>query len=166
MVTKHTVVIILSSTQMSSQLHCTPEINIFYVNYVSREKKHKEICNHVQIRQVNKAFNIYSAFGFSWCTFLPGHWASSHQFSLCSSGPGHLGLLLLAGPLRGGGVSSSWTLLAFLQNYLKLKMMKRYLKNLPFHFLRKMKHQQFITYTLLSLHGKQLFCNNRLKADS
>ena len=41
MVTKHSVVIILSSTQMSSQLHYTPEINIFYVNYVSREKKHK-----------------------------------------------------------------------------------------------------------------------------
>lgn len=41
--------------------------------------------------------------------------------------------------------------LCFPQNYLKLKMMKRYLRNLPFHFLRKIKHQQFIIY-ILSLH--------------
>lgn len=152
MVTKHTVVIILSSTQMSSQLHCTPEINIFYHQLCLKGKKTQRICNHVQMRQVNKAFNIYSAFGFSWCTFLPGHWASSHQFFSVQLWSWSPWVAAPGWPTTGGGSLSSWTLLAYTWNYLKLKMMKRYLKNLfHFHFLRKMKHQQFITYTFLSL---------------
>lgn len=67
------------------------------------------------MHQVSKAFTVYLALGSPDTRFPQQSEPPLTSVSLRSSGPGHPEAAAPGGPTAGGGVSSSWTLFAFLR---------------------------------------------------